>query len=134
MITKENLKNIARARIKDAKVLYQNDRYDGAEYLFGYAVEIALKARICEEENMNSFPATNSEFQGYQQYKTHDLDNLLEYSGMEEKIKTNYFVEWSEVTVWEPSARYKPIGYAKKEDTNRMIKAARTLVRVLWSN
>lgn len=134
MISQKDLIKIAESRIKDAEVLYEKKRYDGAEYLFGYAVEVALKARICDEEGICGFPETKSEFQGYKKYKIHDLDDLLEYSGMESKIKSNYFAEWSEVVTWEPGARYKPIGYAKPEDTERMIQAAKTLVEEICNN
>lgn len=47
MADKVQLTKIARARIEDAKVLVHSKRYDGAVYLCGYAVEIALKVRIC---------------------------------------------------------------------------------------
>ena len=42
------LRKIAKARLKDAEALLAAHRYDGAIYLCGYAVELALKARICQ--------------------------------------------------------------------------------------
>lgn len=47
MITASALTRLARARLADARALLQAKRYDGAVYLGGYVVEMALKARIC---------------------------------------------------------------------------------------
>lgn len=51
MIPKADLKATARARLRDAQVLLRGKRLDGAVYLCGYAVEIALKARICRTQS-----------------------------------------------------------------------------------
>ena len=42
MISVAELDSIARARIEDAKALLTGGRFDGATYLCGYAVEVAL--------------------------------------------------------------------------------------------
>jgi HEPN domain-containing protein len=47
MIRTTDVEEIARARLQDADILLTSERYDGAIYLCGYAVELALKARIC---------------------------------------------------------------------------------------
>jgi HEPN domain-containing protein len=44
MISTSDLKAIARARLDDARVLLRGKRFDGAVYLSGYSVEVALKA------------------------------------------------------------------------------------------
>jgi len=41
------LDKLAQARLDDAQALLAANRYDGATYLCGYAVEMALKARTC---------------------------------------------------------------------------------------
>ena len=48
MIQTNDIKDIARARLQDADILLTSGRYDGAIYLCGYAIELALKARICQ--------------------------------------------------------------------------------------
>lgn len=58
-------RKLAQARIKDAEVLYANRRYAGAVYLCGYAVELALKARICHTLKWLEFPETPKEMQQY---------------------------------------------------------------------
>ena len=110
MLTKQELRLIARARLQDAEALFRANRYDGSIYLCGYAIEIGLKNKICKTLRWNEFPSTKSEFQNLQSFKTHNLDILLKLSGAESKIKLNFLSEWSQVAKWEPDARYKPIG------------------------
>lgn len=122
---------MARGRLKDAQALLDAGRYDGAIYLGGYVVEIALKQRICKTLKWSGFPQTNKEFQGYQSFKTHDLNVLLSLSGMETQIKTNYVTEWSAMIIWDPELRYNLIGSTSKTAAEELIQAAQTLLRVL---
>lgn len=131
MIGATELKKIARARIQDAEALLKARRYDGGTYICGYAVELALKAKICRTLKWVGFPESNSEFQHLQSFKTHQLEVLLRLSGQEEKIKTNHFAEWSTVSTWDPSSRYRAIGSAVRSDLVAMIDSAKKLVKAL---
>lgn len=131
MIDRTELRKLARERLKDAEALLTAGRYDGAIYLGGYVVELALKSRVCRTLKWKGFPQTRSEFQSYQSFKTHDLDVLLSLSGAEEKIKTRFFAEWSAVATWDPEARYNPIGSASRADAELLIESARTLLGIL---
>ena len=131
MIMKGDLGKISRARLNDAEALLKARRYDGAVYLCGYSVEIALKARICKALRWAGYPFTKKEFEKYQSFKTHNLDVLLTLAGVESKIKTNFFAQWSAVAAWDPEARYKSIGTATKQDAQIMIGAAKELLRTL---
>lgn len=129
MIATDDLLDIARARIEDADVLLRERRYDGAIYLCGYAVELALKTRICTTLSWAGYPSTSSEFKSYSSFRTHDLDVLLHLSGREQHIKLNFLAEWSGVSQWDPSVRYQPIGTVGKADAQLMIAAAKDLLR-----
>lgn len=131
MIVVSDLRKIARARLEDAAVLRKAKRYDGAVYLCGYAVEIALKARICRTSKWNAYPSTASEFQKYQSFRTHDLNVLLHLSGWEAKIKSKYLVQWSAVSKWDPNRRYRVIGSTSAGDAKAMLRAAKLFLRVL---
>jgi hypothetical protein len=131
MISRRVLITIARARIADAKALLAAKRYDGAVYLCGYAVELALKARICKTLNWAEFPSSRKEFEGLQSFRVHDLDVLLKLSGLETKTKRSYMTDWSIVAQWNPDARYKPIGTATDKNTQDMITSSSTLLKVL---
>ncbi len=131
MLGQPELTGIARARIADAEVLSRSDRYDGAVYLCGYAVEVALKVRICRTLEWAGFPDNARNFKEYQSFKTHDLDVLLHLSGVEKMVKQNFIPEWSVVGTWNPEMRYQPIGSATKERVEHMIEASKRLMEVL---
>ena len=131
MISVQELKKIASARIEDAEALYQNKRFDGAVYLCGYAVELTLKARICKTLKWSGFPSTKSEFQLLQSFKTHRLDLLLSLSGQESKIKTGYLADWSIVANWDSETRYSIIGTISRTEASDMIESAKTIVKAL---
>ena len=131
MLSRTELLRIARARIKDSEALFKARRYDGAICLCGYAVEMALKARICKTLRWDGFPSTNKEFQDLISFRTHNLDVLLKLSGVEKKITENYFSEWSIVLKWNPETRYKQIGSATNQSARQMIDSAVSILRVL---
>jgi hypothetical protein len=131
MLSKAELRKIAKARLRDAEILFHARRLDGAIYLCGYSIEIALKNAICKTLRWNGYPSTKKEFEGFQSFKTHNLDILLSLSGVEAKIKTKFFAEWSAVVEWEPEVRYKPIGSASQQDADLMIESAKVLLRNL---
>jgi hypothetical protein len=131
MIDSKALKRIAYARLRDAQVLARANRYEGAVYLCGYAVELGLKARICKTLKWQGWPSGGKGFDGYQSFKTHDLDVLLHLSGCEERIKTKQFKEWSAVAAWDPQSRYNPIGTASAFDADLMIVSAAVLLAIL---
>ena len=133
MLTRKELKDIIQARLDDADALHAAGRYDGAIYLCGYAVELALKCRICITLRWAGFPSEPGEFKNYQSLKTHTLDVLLALSGYENRIKKNpiTFAAWSDVASWNPEARYKTVGSATASNTQKVIASAKILVRAL---
>ena len=124
MISVAELDNIARARLEDAQALLSAGRFDGATYLCGYAVEVALKARICRTLNWTEFPSTGGEFQAYRRFQTHDLDVLLRLSGQGPRIKQNHFRLWNAVARWTVESRYNAVGVVRQPGATAMIQAA----------
>jgi hypothetical protein len=115
-------------------------------YICGYAVEIALKARVCRTLHWPDFPQTDSEFGGknrkYTPFKTHALDLLLSYSGREDKIRNSFKAHWSLIASWDPQSRYTPTlkttrakrardKAALKAKARQMIDSAKILLREL---
>jgi HEPN domain-containing protein len=131
MLATQEIRRIASARLHDAEVLHAAKRYDGAVYLCGYAVELALKTRICKTLNWPGYPESNKEFERLSSFKVHDLDVLLKLTGRESVVKKNYFAEWSAVAAWNPEARYKPIGSASASDARLMLDSASVLIKKL---
>ena len=131
MLSVGHLRAIALARRDDAIALSNAGRNDGAAYLCGYAVEVALKARICQTLSWPGFPSTKAEFSQYQSFRTHDLDVLLRLSGVEATIKSQFLAQWSVVVSWDPEARYRPIGSATPQDVVDMISSVTALLAVI---
>ncbi len=95
MISRADLVRIAKARLRDARVLQRARCYDGCVYLCGYAVELGLKARICQTLRWQGFPATSGEFRGLQSFRVHDLDVLLRLSGLWGRVRQRHMSDWS---------------------------------------
>jgi hypothetical protein len=117
--------------LRDAEVLLRARRFDGAFYLCGYAVEVALKARICRTLKWHGFPEAGQDFRGLQSLKTHDLEILLRLSGVEARLKTKHLAEWSAVVDWNPEKRYQPIGNSTQQQATDMVTSAKRLLGVL---
>ena len=129
MLTPAQLKTIATARIDDAQALFDNSRYDGAVYLCGYAIELALKCRVCTTLNWLDFPESPKEFGGLASLKTHDLKTLLRFTGVEAAVGS--MPEWLAVLDWSPQDRYKPIGSATVTSAQLMLNSTRAILGAL---
>jgi hypothetical protein len=130
MLSAKELGTISRARLKDAKVLLRGKRFDGAAYLCGYAIEIAIKKRIVKTLKWSGFPETG-EFRGLDNFRTHDLQILLKLSGWEARIITNFRYEWSTMKIWNPESRYARPGNVTDIAVREMIASAEILLGVL---
>jgi HEPN domain-containing protein len=146
MIAKKTLRELVDQKLKDADVLIKNRRYAAAIYLAGYALEIALKFKICKIfKFVQGFPEDKIEFSIYQnraksqrllagaitqvkEIRTHDLNKLLFFSGKEYNIKLNYLNEWESAVSWNPEMRYKLQVYLKK-DALGMVNAIKTIIQ-----
>jgi len=82
--------------------------YDGSVYLAGYAVELALKARICRLLKISEYP------QDLTSFKIHSLEQLKTLAGLaaEFSITKNkdLFDNWSKAIAWNPEQRYEKAG------------------------
>ena len=131
MISSKDLRAIGRAGLRDARVLLRAKRFDGSFYLCGYAVELVLKARICRTLRWPGFPESAQDFKGYQLLRTHDLEILLRFSGVEGRVKSRYLAEWSVVLNWDPEKRYQAIGQLKPQDAADMVTCVERLLTIL---
>ncbi len=130
------IRNLARQRLDEAQILYQNSKFDGAFYLAGYSVELTLKAKICERLGIpNLFDDTDkntNEIKGIGEIrktlKTHNLFTLLIFSGL--KIKFDFEkatnIELAKANsllfnAWDENARYKPCGHMLDTDVEKLI-------------
>ncbi len=132
MIAINDLHKTAREYLRAAKLLRTRQSHDVAVYLCGYAVEIALKARICRTLHWtNGFPETRKDFEGKSSLKTHDLEILLDFTGIQNKVKLIHFADWAIVNKWNPEQRYSPLGTQTLTTAKDMIQAAQNLLGIL---
>lgn len=146
MIPKDILSALISQKLKDVDVLIANRRYSAAMYLAGYAVELALKLKICKIFKFEKgFLENKAEFSLYQNsvksqkllvgaitqlrdIRNHDLNKLLFFSGVEYTIKSKFLNEWNLVSGWDPEIRYKLQKVLKKEAVNN-VEAIKIIVK-----
>ena len=95
-------------RLGEAKLLMdQNQDWDGAYYLAGYAVEFALKIRIINQlMKSDSFPAKNLANDFYK----HDLKTLSKATGLFTELDNESSAinpHWVIVKDWTEQSRYE---------------------------
>ncbi len=90
MQTQSDIEALAYAKLGDAECLLDNDRFDSAYYLAGYAIELLLKARVCKTLGIpDFFDFDNAERKRLKNesvitkpYKVHDYIQLFILSGI----------------------------------------------------
>ncbi|MEO8146717.1 MAG: hypothetical protein ABI723_03715 [Bacteroidia bacterium] len=149
MISKPVLRELVTHRLRDAEALFAKKRYRGAIYMSGYAIEIALKYKICKLYLFSKgFPENKVEFQSYynvtgikkqlrqtiksvQEIKNHDLSKLLFYSGSELRVKSKTLIEWHLIATWNPEMRYANTLIRKSEAQNKLSAVKSLLKEIL---
>lgn len=107
-MNRADLQRLAKIRVREAKVLLDNQCYQGAYYLLGYAVECAFKACIARQTKRYDFPDRKFVNDIY----THDLNKLLSVSGLEPEHRKesrknpNFELNWTIVKDWSEQSRY----------------------------
>ncbi len=108
-MNRDDLKELSRIRLEEARVLLENGRYDGAYYLCGYAVECGLKACIAKQTKQYDFPDRRTVNDSY----THDLAKLVKTANLEPALDQgmgkdeNFAANWAVVGEWSEESRYQ---------------------------
>jgi HEPN domain-containing protein len=109
-MTRSDLKELSRLRLREAEALYKAHLYYGCVYLAGYAVELALKARICRLLHIEKYPEGDLG----KAFKVHKLDHLKVLAGLSAEINLSknkeLFDNWSKAVGWDPEQRYETPG------------------------
>lgn len=118
MITRSDLKEISRLRVKEAKILIKNGCYSGGYYLIGYSIECALKACIAKKTRKHQFPDKDTVIQSY----SHDLNKLIGVAGLGQELarkisKDKQFeTKWAVVAQWKEDSRYEVKNQKEADD------------------
>ncbi|MFA1822754.1 HEPN domain-containing protein [Virgibacillus oceani] len=100
-MNRAELQKLAETRLKEAEVLFEAKRYDGAYYLAGYVIECALKAWIAKSTRKYDFPDKKIVNKIY----THDLEKLIGIIGV--KIPRELEIKWNIIKDWSENDRYR---------------------------
>ena len=87
MPTRQEFKALSLLRLKEAQILAKKQCFDGACYLAGYTIELALKAAICK--NMKSdkfFDIIKTETS--RAFKIHNIEELITLAGLREQFES----------------------------------------------
>lgn len=107
-LERTQLQAIANAKLQDAELLFQHERYSNAYYLFGYAAEIAIKSRISRLFQSDTIP--DKKF--VQDIYSHDLNRLVALAGLSAELAESrgaspvFDGHWSAVSDWNEASRY----------------------------
>jgi hypothetical protein len=77
----------SRQRLEDAKTLVSAQRWAGAMYLGGYAIECSLKSLLCHLENTDNLENTPTCQNNRRWIITHNLANLYQIPGIRRIIQ-----------------------------------------------
>ena len=108
-MNRNDFQQLADIRVKEAKVLLDNQCFDGAYYLLGYAVECALKSCISKQFKEHDFP----DLQTVRDCYTHSFPKLLRVAALEQNMQNDWGnlpklqSNWIIVTEWSEQVRYQ---------------------------
>ena len=131
MITAEDFRQVSEDRMADCHALLAVGRYDAVMYLSGYALEAALKARICDTLGWVGFEDSGNRSSWFRPLFVHDLNMLLMYSGREAYVLSRLGTEWSNVREWKPAQRYTPSGAASQSAAEQRLSEIELIRRAL---
>lgn len=130
---------LARLRLREARLLLDNNKFEGAYYLAGYSVECALKACIAKTIHQYDFPNKQLALNSH----SHNLEQLIKVAGLDNDLATEksanptFEINWTIVKDWSEKERYNTtISRQKAKDLYSAITSRRygimTWLRQLW--
>ncbi|RZJ87223.1 MAG: hypothetical protein EOO60_12430 [Hymenobacter sp.] len=139
------MQQLAESRLQEAKILLANQLPDGALYLAGYALELALKARVCKILETD-YPAEN-----YRSFFTHKYNELVLLAGLSAQLDRKrtqdpgFNANWSLLIGsgvqegWSENWRYRKIGSVSNAEAVDFIEALEdsqsgvlTWIKLVW--
>ncbi|WP_371345522.1 hypothetical protein [Ancylobacter sp. IITR112] len=104
-----DLQGYAQAKIDDACLLLQHQRWSNAYYLAGYGVELALKACIAKQIAAETIPDKSI----LRDVLSHQYMNLIGLAGLRDELKrkqdsnSHFAANWGIANEWSPDSRYR---------------------------
>ena len=124
-MNRNELRRLARIRVKEARVLLEAKCFDGAYYLCGYAVECGLKACIAKQTRRYDFPDKKTVNDSY----SHNLTALVGVAGLTSSLTQEmqqdsaFAVNWTTLKDWSEERRYRLNAQKEARDLYRAVTA-----------
>jgi len=101
------LQRLAIAKVEDARLLFENGRFSNAYYLYGYGIELGLKACIARQMVAETVP-DKAVLRGF---LDHEIAKLVGLAGLADLLRIErenpeFDVRWAIVSEWSVEARY----------------------------
>ncbi len=130
-----DMRSLADSRLEEAELLSENGFHDSAFYIAGYALELQLKAKICEHFDLPDFyteyvPRTDLS----KTFLIHNLERLFLLSGLHAKFmaeriaRTDFDSHWDNVKLWSEKSRYNPIGTQTLNEITNFFKSIKIII------
>lgn len=122
-LTPAKLKDLTDLRRREAQALLAAGLFDGACYLCGYILELALKAAVCKNLKLAEYPPIKLA----KTFKTHALDELLLLAGLQQAFEDegnrnhDFAANWTLVSSFGPDDRYS--SGRTLQDAERLLEA-----------
>jgi HEPN domain-containing protein len=112
-LPRATLQRLALAKVEDARLLFHHKKYSNAYYLYGYGVELGLKACVARQIVAETIPDRTV----LTRFLTHKVAELVGLAGLgqhleERRRDRNFDTRWSVVTEWSEESRYEMIDSA----------------------
>ena len=109
-LPRTTLQRLATAKVEDARLLHDNRRYSNSYYLYGYGIELGLKACIARQMIAETVP-DKAVLRGF---LDHEIGKLIALAGLSEALKSErdnpqFDIRWSIVSEWSVEVRYDMI-------------------------
>lgn len=110
-LSRTTLQRLAETKYKDARLLFEHQRFSNSYYLAGYAVEIAIKAVIAFQFAAETIPDKSFVNSIY----SHRFSDLIGAAGLTRALKqrqdrfSDFATNWGIVNGWSEAKRYEMI-------------------------
>jgi hypothetical protein len=114
LVSRADLQQLARERLRDAEILLAGGQWSGAYYLSGYAVECALKSCILHHIERTGMLFKDRKYLNklaecwtHDLFKLVDLANLTAELGLACGANPALDLDWGTVQLWKETSRYE---------------------------
>ena len=141
MTNPTDIRTLADLRVEQAEYLLTGKHADAAFYLGGYAVELYLKAKICENLNIPHFYSQYAPKSDLSKiFLVHNLERLIVLSGLlpkfeAEKITNPVFLtDWQRLERWSEKSRYEDPNLYSLANSTLFIQSVKNITQWIKMN